>query len=28
LGTGSIYRKYGFASKEWATLVATTVATY
>jgi hypothetical protein len=28
LSTGSIYRKYGFASKEWATLVATTVATY
>lgn len=28
LGTGSIYRKYGYASKEWATLVATTSATY
>ncbi len=28
LGTGSIYRKYGYASKNWATLVATTSATY
>lgn len=28
LSTGSIYRKYGYASKSWATLVATTTATY
>jgi len=28
LSTGSIYRKYAYASTSWATMVATTVATY